>query len=277
MTEAWGRTAAGMEMWFPSWSHLGQVRAVCFGRKGGVSEKPWDSLNVGFHVEDDPQNVTVNRQRCVEVIGGRLEDWVMAQQVHGHKVARVTSQDRGKGAYTAENAVSGVDGLVCDSPGVTLGILAADCVPVLFYDPRRGAVGIAHSGWKGTVGHLVREVVSVMKQSFGTDPSDLNVCLGPSIRECCYEVGADVARHVNTEFGSSFLVASPHEPKRPDHFMLSLQNCIRSDLMGCGIPQEKIEDFGECTVCHSDYLFSHRESLGKTGRLLSVVRLPAKR
>ena len=273
MAEPWWEGPGGMELWFPKWAQNGRVRAACFGRSGGVSEKPWDSLNTGFHVEDDPARVTVNRMRCTRVLGGNLEDWVMAQQVHGQQVVRVTAKDRGRGAFTAADSVPGADGLVTNIPGLTLGILAADCVPVLFYDSHRAAVGVAHSGWKGTVGHVVREVVSVMKQSFDTRPSDLNVYLGPSIRQCCYEIGSGVADVVSEEFGSSVLIPSGRIVGTPEHFLLSLQACIRSDLMDCGVPEEQIEDVGQCTACHPNHFFSYRRSSGRTGRLVSVIRL----
>ncbi|MBX5437366.1 MAG: peptidoglycan editing factor PgeF [Alicyclobacillaceae bacterium] len=239
-------------------------------RVAGVSAPPFDSLNVGFHVPDDPACVRENRLRCAAELGADIADWVVAEQVHGTSVAVVGRTDRGRGADGRQPPVAGVDGLITAEPGVALVTLAADCVPLLFADPVRRVVGSAHSGWKGTVGHIARQMVQTMKQAFGCRPSDIEVWMGPSIRRCCYEVDGRVAEQVRTEFGNRYLLPRHGQPGK---YWLGLQACIRSDLENEGVIAARIHDTGVCTSCRRQVLFSHRADGGRTGRLLAAVRL----
>ncbi|MCL6444778.1 MAG: polyphenol oxidase family protein, partial [Alicyclobacillus sp.] len=134
----------------PSWP-IEIARGLFSFRTHGVSEGPFASLNVGYHVPDQPDAVTENRRRIARELGGDLEDWVVAEQVHGTHVAVVHQAHRGQGATPALSPVPGVDALVTQEPGLTLVVMSADCVPMLFFDPVQRAIGVAHSGWKGTV------------------------------------------------------------------------------------------------------------------------------
>lgn len=264
------RGASRQPVWLhTSWSDP-TVSGLFSFRTGGVSGSRWQSLNVGLHVGDQPSDVIANRHICASIIGGELEDWVTAQQVHGTGVHVARAADKGRGIHAAESAVPGVDALITDEPGLTLVVMAADCVPVLFYDPVHRAIGAAHSGWKGTVGHIVVEVVEAMKRTYGTKAIDLRVSLGPSIRQCCYEVDDVVRNPVVEAFGTRYV--------RPrfgvqGKFLLSLQSCIRSDLVDAGVPEGAVDDCGVCTSCQKHVLFSHRAESGRTGRQLGAVRL----
>lgn len=239
-------------------------------RQGGVSHPPYDSLNLGYHVNDDPELVEANRGICAGWLGGELADWVVPEQVHGTAVAAVGRQDAGRGSTKDSHPVPGVDALVTNQPGITLTVLSADCVPILFFDPVAKVIGAAHSGWKGTVGHIAREVLDVMQRSFGSSVADVDVWLGPSVRRCCYEVNDVVAAPVIQEFGAKPLIQRHH---RPGKYLLSLQACIRADLVKSGVLPGHIHDVGVCSACRTDVLFSHRAEHGRTGRFMGAVRL----
>lgn len=253
----------------PQWP-LHEVRGLFSFRHGGVSTGDYHSLNVGLHVGDEAQAVIQNRRLCAELMGGSLDDWVVAEQVHDTTVAVVNGGQAGKGAYDTASAVAGADALVTNAPGVTLVVMAADCVPLLFFDKRRRVIAAAHSGWKGTVGHIARRVVETMVQTYQTDPRDVEVWLGPSIRRCCYEVNDVVAQPVEREFGKAYLIP---RFKAPGKYWLGLQACIRKDLLDAGVPRRQIVDSGVCTSCQSRLLFSHRADAGRTGRQLAAIRL----
>lgn len=243
------------------------VRGLFSFRTQGVSLPPYESLNVGLHVGDDPLLVMENRKTCASELGGTVDDWVVGAQVHGSRVATV--EDLSLESLSGGNVVPGVDGLVTALPGVTLAVFAADCVPILFFDPVRRVIGTAHSGWQGTVQHIARVVVQTMKEGFKSNPGDIEVWMGPSIRQCCYEVDDRVSEPVRSEFGSTHL----WKRKRPGKHLLNLQSCIRQDLLAEGLDQYKIIDSGLCTASHNGLLFSHRAEHGRAGRLLGAVRL----
>ncbi|MDQ0190983.1 peptidoglycan editing factor PgeF [Alicyclobacillus cycloheptanicus] len=264
--------SAGGPIWIrPAWPE-NEVRAAFSFRKGGVSEAPFASLNVGFHVGDKPECVIENRRRCAAAVGGQLEDMVVPEQVHGTGVAVVTRDDRGRGSVPDTPPIPDVDGVITNVPGLTLMVMAADCVPLLFYDRAHRAIGAAHSGWRGTVGHIAREMLTRMQMTYETQPQDVEVWLGPSIRQCCYEVDDRVADPVRAGFGTAPLLTRFGKPGK---YLLSLQTCIQADLRQAGVPESQIHDTGVCTACHPEALFSHRAEHGKTGRLLGVIRLPS--
>ena len=246
------------------------ARGLFSFRPHGASLAPYTGLNVGLHVGDDPQRVAFNRQTCGIELGGSLEDWIVGEQVHGTNVAVVGQEDRGRGSDDLHRPVSDVDALVTDTPGLTLVVLTADCIPVLFFDPVKRVIATAHSGWKGTVGHIVRNVVETMHQQFGCRAEDIDVWMGPSIRQCCYEVSETVAGIVIDQFGWQHVVKRPNKPGK---YLLNLHSCVRSDLLAAGVLNDRVHDTGVCTACHTDVLFSHRAEQGRTGRLLGAVRL----
>lgn len=239
-------------------------------RTGGVSTTPFDTLNLGFHVKDDPLHVQENRRICATFIGGALEDFVVPEQVHGNGVATVGIKERGMGSSYDSTPVEGVDAVVTNEPGLTLAVLSADCIPILFFDKEQRVVGAAHSGWKGTVSHIARNVISTMQREYGSLPSNIEVWLGPSIRRCCYEVDERVALPIQQEFGRKPLIPRQN---RNGKFLLSLQSCVRMDLEAVGVASDRIHDVGVCTSCRTNALFSHRAEHGRTGRFMGLVRL----
>jgi YfiH family protein len=233
----------------------------CFTRLGGVSRPPWQSLNTGHVVGDDLEHVRKNHERICRALDIRRADMVSPHQVHSAVVRVVDEQDRGR-------VLEQTDALVTDAPGVHLMLRFADCVPVLFHDPVRRVVGLAHAGWRGTVACIGRATVATMVERFGCRPADIRAGIGPSIGPCCYEVGGEVMDAVRAAFPDAPDLLARQASGRW-HFDLWAAN--RHQLVAEGL--REIEVSGLCTACRTDEWFSHRAEHGRTGRLGAVIGL----
>lgn len=187
----------------------------------------------------------------------------------------VTPEDEGKG-IVKERDYRDVDGLITDRPGVTLVTFFADCVPLYFLDRKRRAIGLAHSGWRGTVNRMGQAVLSAMEKEYGTDPADVTACIGPSICQDCYEVGEEVI----AEFAAAF--REEHHPalfykKENGKYQLDLWEANRIVLREAGVPETGISVTDICTHCNPELLFSHRTSADRRGNLWCLPLLKGRR
>ncbi|MDO4477771.1 MAG: peptidoglycan editing factor PgeF [Lachnospiraceae bacterium] len=229
-------------------------------REGGVSEGWLSSMNLSFTQEPDEQgekNVRENFCRFAEGCGFSMDDVVMSDQTHTTNVVHVTDADKGRG-WSRDKDWKDVDGFITDTPGVILSTFYADCVPLFFADPVHKAIGLSHSGWKGTVGQIGRITLEKMNAAFGTQPEDVIVVIGPSICVDCYEVSEDVAGH----FPAECLIA-----KGGGKYQLDLWKANELILLKAGIRQEHLMTPDICTACNMDFLYSHRASGGRRGNL----------
>jgi YfiH family protein len=215
------------------------ARIWFFTRLGGVSKRPYDSLNVSRKVGDDPAAVERNRSLIREAMEGRPPAW--SRQVHADGVVRVS-----KAGFAGE-----ADSLITKETSFSLVVAVADCAPVVLVGER--GVGMAHSGWRGTLSGVAGKTV----RELGEAPSQAYI--GPCIRGCCYEVSEELAEEFAREFGPG-VVAGRH---------LSLPAAIRADLERAGV--EEIHDLGLCTGCRPDLFYSHRKQGPMTGRNLAAV------
>ncbi len=233
-----------------------------FTRQGGVSPAPWTSLNVGGTVGDDPERVRENRVRSFSALGRTLESLFDVWQVHSADAVfadapRPVHQDHHK-----------ADIILTDKPNVTLYMRFADCVPILFHDPKQGVVGITHAGWLGTVRGASAATVKAMKERYGSKPENIIAAIGPSIGVDHYEVGPDVISQVEQAFGvDAKRVIEAHNGKT----YFDLWNANRIQLEKSGVQQ--IEVSGICTACHLDDWYSHRVEKGRTGRFGAMIAL----
>jgi YfiH family protein len=249
-----------------------RVVTCCSTRAGGVSDGPYASLNLGFHVDDDPTRVLENRERLAKAIGVSLDSFVVPQQVHQGHVHVVTRDDRGRGARAHETALKATDALVTNQQEVVLAVMLADCVPVVIFDPKTPAIGIAHAGWGGTLHHITRRTVETMQSEVGTDPTDVVGGVGPSIGPETYEVEADVADRARGGFQDADIL----RPKTDGKFLFDLWASNVSDLVAAGVPREQIEVAGVDTYLASERFFSHRRDgrpSQQTGRFMAVAAL----
>jgi polyphenol oxidase len=220
-------------------------------RLGGVSPAPWDSLNLGGAVGDDPGRVAENWRR-LEAASGLA--FARVRQVHGARVLRADA-----GTAPLEEA----DAVLTSAPGVAACVSVADCVPVLLADPDSGAVAAVHAGWRGTIAGIGAEAVRALCQAAGAEPRRVLAAIGPSIGPCCYEVSADLAARFRAEVGP--VATSGTAPR------LDLWEANRLVLIGAGLAPERIEVLGRCTSCERELFFSHRRDAGRTGRQMAFI------
>ena len=240
-------------------------------RLGGVSKGYLAEMNLSFTRGDDPENVRENFRRIGAAIGFEPESMVMSQQTHTTNVRLVTEEDRGRG-YTKPLDYTDVDGMITNVPGLMLATFYADCVPLFFVDPVHHAIGLSHSGWKGTAGRMGAVTIERMKEAFGTEAEYLRVAIGPSICQECYEVSEDVALIFKKEFRAHADERLIYR-KRKNWYQLNLWRANEIVLLEAGIRPEHLAMPGICTCCNPELLFSHRASGGRRGNLGAFLGL----
>ncbi len=260
---------------FPALEKTGLVRHCFSTRIGGASEGIYATMNFSFHRGDDPAHVRENFLRIAEYLGhGRsLKDFAAASQTHTTNVHRVTEKDRGSGAKR-EYSLLDIDGLITDIPGIILTTFHADCTPLFFLDPVHRAIGLSHSGWRGTARRMGAVTLKRMQEEFGTEPADCICGIGPVICGDCYEVGEDVAEAFRSGCDERLLCSKIlRKGRTPGKYQLSLEEANARILIEAGVPEKQILRAGICTSCNSRYLFSHRASKGKRGTMGAFLEL----
>jgi len=224
------------------------------------SSQNYFTIGLNGVVENDI--VLKNRKHLAEQLGFQPNSYVFASQVHDNKVAVVKDEDKGKGAFERSSYLCDIDAMITNRKGICIVTQAADCVPILFYDPVKNAIGAAHAGWKGTVAKIPLEVVMAMVLEFGSNPKDILVGVGPSIGSCCYEVGNEVVELVKESFGDlEGLIINNEKFSKP---VFDLWRANKRSLIEVGISEKNIELASLCTKCHNNFFFSARA--GDKGR-----------
>ncbi len=260
---------------FPMLSQTGLVRHMFTTRIGGASQGIYSSMNLSFTRGDDSQAVMENFRRIAALFDADLEAFVCSDQTHTTNIRHVTAADRGKGVVHPKD-YHDIDGLITDVPGLILSTFYADCVPLYFVDAQRKAIGLSHSGWRGTADGIGAKTLQAMAEAFGTRPEETYAAIGPAICGDCYEVSEEVA----DRFRGMDMAQKPGRQvlragKRPGKYQLDLREANRCLLLEAGILPEHLEVADICTCCNPDYLFSHRASGGKRGNLgafLTILR-----
>ena len=260
---------------FPRIEELGVAEHLFSTRIGGVSKGCYESMNLSYTRGDEKSAVDENYMRIADCLGhGRtLKDFVSTFQTHTTNIRKVTEADRGKGPLLERDYID-IDGLVTDVPGIILSTFHADCPPIYFVDPVKKAIGLSHSGWKGTKGKIAQKTIEAMSDYYGCNPKDIVCAIGPSICGQCYEIGEDVASqfkeiYSNTELNDCNILT----PKSGDKYLLNLWNVIKYTLISTGVKEENILITDVCTKCNSDILFSHRVQGEKRGNLAAFLCL----
>ena len=253
---------------FPKLEETGVVKHLFTTRTGGVSSGIYATMNLSFSRGDDPLNVMENYRRIGEVLGTDPEHMVASRQTHTTNIHAVTEKDCGNGIGRA-SSYEDIDGLVTDVPGIALVTYYADCVPLYFVDPVHRAIGLAHSGWRGTVAGMAACMVLYMQEHFHSRPEELVTAIGPSICADCYEIGEDVAEQFWGHFPEKVL----QKGKAPGKYQLDLWQANRSILLNAGVLPEHIAVTDVCTCHNPEYLFSHRASHGQRGNLAAFLML----
>ncbi len=250
---------------FPLLTESGLVRHGFSTRLGGVSRPPYDTMNLSFTRGDRTEDVKENYRRMAAALGISVERMVLTQQTHTVNVRKVTEADAGKGVIR-ERDYADVDGLITNVPGISLVAFGADCVTLFFLDPVHRAIGLSHSGWRGTVNRMGEVTLQAMAREYGTCPEDVLVCIGPSICRSCYEVGSEVAEEFLRAFGAEHQ-AELMDKKENGKYQLDLWAANRRVLTEAGVKEERIQVTDICTFCNPQLLFSHRRTGEKRGNL----------
>lgn len=250
---------------YPVFERTGLVAHGFSTRLGGVSKGDCATMNISTTRGDDPAAVKENTRRIAKAIGVDPADMVYTHQTHTTNVAIVGENDRGK-------RFQETDGLICNVPGICLVTFYADCVPLYFLDPVKKAVGLSHSGWRGTVGKMGKVTVEKMAETYGSDPSDIIAAVGPSICRECYEVSRDVIDAFCRNFKEDLWQSLFYE-KENGKFQLDLWRANEEVLLEAGIRKANIAVTNVCTHCNPDILFSHRATGGRRGNLSAFLSL----
>lgn len=234
-------------------------------RIGGVSEGYCSTMNISTTRGDDPKAIEENQRRLARALGVRVEDFTYTHQTHTTNVAVVREEDRGKRFMET-------DGMVTDVPGICLVTFYADCVPLYFVDPVHRAIGLSHSGWRGTVKRMGQVTLERMKEAYGTKPEDVFAAIGPSICQDCYEVSGDVIEEFRENF-SEFVWSQLFYEKENGKYQLNLWRANQIVLTEAGVEAQNIAVTNLCTHCNPEILFSHRSTGVKRGNLSALLAI----
>jgi YfiH family protein len=253
-----------------------------FTRLGGVSEGQWASLNMSRSTGDGLEPVRENRQRALAALGLKQEQSLTSWLVHGNHVRVVNHDD----LYVEGANDVHADAMVTQARGLALTLRFADCVPVMFHDHEKGAIGIAHAGWKGIVNGVLIETVRTMQRAFGSDPKDIVAGVGPCIGPDKFEVGEDVAAQIQAAVRTLVVVRQGDKERHEQSLSspssmsplsltakprVNLWAAARSQLEEAGVGHVEVASI--CTASNTHEWFSHRAEQGKTGRFGAIIAL----
>lgn len=283
---------------------LAKIRWLAHGfstRTSGFSKvHGGNALNLGFTAQDSKSAVERNRNAFLHAVTGGTANSAQSKLPLEGRASRPSAPLTLRQIHSdiihlvseIPQAQLAGDGLITATPGIYLGILTADCLPVILVDPRRRAIGVFHAGWRGTLKRIVEKGVGEMHRQFGSRAADLKAAIGPGIRGCCYTVGAEVRDAFESQFSYAdelfretkerneiherypllFLTArAPGHSELPRKIYLDLAEANRRQLTRAGVPPKNISDFGLCTSCRTDIFFSHRAEKGLTGRMMAIA------
>lgn len=256
---------------YPMLTETGIVKHGFSTRLGGVSKDCFSTMNLSFTRGDAEADVRENYRRITATMGVNCENLVFSQQTHTTNVRVVKEEDRGMG-FTRKLEYTDVDGLVTNVPGICLVTFYADCVPLYFVDPVKKAIGLSHSGWRGTVGKIGKVTVEKMQQEYGSNPKDIIAAIGPSICQDCYEVSQEVIEQFQEHFAEEDW-SSLFYKKENGKYQLNLWKANELIFKEAGILQEHIAVTNVCTHCNSDVLYSHRRTGNQRGNLAAFLSL----
>ena len=237
----------------------------CFTtRYGGVSTGALSSMNLAIKLDETEENVAENFRILGNALGFSLSDLVLTRQTHSD-IVRVVGREDCNGCFHRDYPEC--DGLVTNTPGVTLVVFTADCTPLLFHDPVTGAVGAAHAGWRGTAQAIGVKTVQAMVDNFGCDPKNIRAAIGPNIGLCHFETDADVPEAMIAAYGEE---AARYIEKRGEKYFLDLKAINALALGRCGVAQIDISQ--DCTMCSPDRFWSHRVTRGHRGSQGAIIQ-----
>lgn len=256
---------------FPALEETGMVKHAFSTRLGGVSKGKFSTMNFTFTRGDNPEHVMENYRRMAEALEVDMNRMVLSWQTHTTTVRRIEAADAGKG-MKKERDYQDVDGLITNVAGITLVTFYADCVPLYLLDPVNRAIGLSHSGWRGTVNRMGKATVEAMRREYGTKPEDVIACIGPSICQDCFEVGFEVVQEFRKAFDKRNWAELSYKKGSGKH-QLNLWRANQIVFEEAGVRRENIHTTDICTHCNPKLLFSHRTAGNERGNLAAFLSL----
>jgi YfiH family protein len=244
----------------PQWEQYEGLLHGFLGRRGGKSAGPYAGLNLSFRVGDQAPVVKDNMCDMKSAVGIHNGRVITMKQVHGDHIIEIKDND--------VKEAGEADGMLTRQSGVYLGVLTADCVPILFLAPEQKLVAAVHAGWRGTLAGIAAKMVKMLLEEQSVLPSEIEVALGPSIDACCYEISNDVTQPLIDRWGE---LAHACIQIRGGKSYLDLRNLNRAILHRAGIPRSQIHQIGPCTCCAQSDFFSYRREKNETGRQISLI------
>ena len=250
----------------PAWAQQGAVEAGFTTRNGGVSRPPYNSLNLGFNTEDPRNNVEGNRSTVARAFGLPPHLLLTVRQVHGTDVLVIDEPNPDLSHFLTVEC----DAIVTNQPGIMIGMLVADCFPVLLLDPVKKVVAAVHVGWRGAAAGILEKSIQALQNGFGSRPQDLLAAVGPGIGAHRYEVDRPVRDAFRQGSGHWAEVASELALGK---WRLDLRHNCLLQLADAGLDPTRVTATEEDTCCHRELFFSHRRDNGMTGRQMGFILL----
>jgi polyphenol oxidase len=230
-------------------------------RIGGVSSLPRGSLNLGNVAHDTAENIAENRRRFGVALGLGAAPWATLAQIHSDEICFIREDS------APAKALPCADAIATRQNCVAIGVQVADCFPIILADPRGGAIAAVHAGWRGTLRRIAAKTVAALAREFTADPANVVAAVGPGIRSCCFEVGAEVAEQFEIEYPGARLT----RPHAAGKYLLDLGRALAIQLGEIGLRPENIFDSGACTACNAAEFFSYRRDGQHTGRMMALI------
>lgn len=251
----------------PSFERAGGLTCAMSTRVGGVSKKPYDTLNFSQAREQSQESFEQNMQRFSDSVGFNYKNAIANNYEHAANLKRAAIKDAGRGVVK-EKLSEYCDGLYTDVSDLPLITFHADCAPLFFYDPQRKAIAVCHAGWKGVSQHIIKNAVKSLTD-MGSDADQILAAVGPCISANHFEVQQDVSSVFEETFGSCVLV------QKDSRMFIDLPKACVIDMVEAGIVPSNITLSDLCTYENERLFFSHRRDNGKTGAMAAVMQLNA--
>jgi YfiH family protein len=247
---------------FFTFSHFKKSPSLLHAVTTKLHDRPY-AFSLALHTGEPVETILANRNILATSLNHYEQlHYIVANQTHSDNIKIITQKET-KGWESVSDAIEDCDALITDLKGVVLNVLTADCVPILLFDEKKEVVAAIHAGWKGTKAQIVSKTVQKMKEVYGCDPKDIIAGIAPSIGDCCYEVGEEVAEH--------FFDIPEGFSSKGEKYMLDLPLINKKQLLGAGVQEENIEMSHTCTACDVERFFSYRKEQGCSGRFMSMI------
>lgn len=246
------------------------LKHVITTRIGGYSQKPYNSLNIGIHTGDRTFDVIKNRELVCNILGYSIESMVVMKQNHTGNVSIVDLSFKGRGARRWEDGIDNTDGIITNSKGLILSSMSADCSTIIAYDPVKRVLSLAHSGWRGVLLDIIKNMLAKMEEYFHSNRKDIIVGIGPTICKRCYEVGDSIISLFKNRFSSNNDSIISYFNKG---WRLDIVTALKTQLLQEGILNYNIEISNLCNLCNIKEFYSYRGENKITGRtgILAVL------